>query len=205
MSFDVAKYWETINSQRRPIDFLVEFYNSISSPPPYETVEQKLRAHQREWMMLQIRRQGWNKLLDAGCGPGFWFQLWKELGLNASAVDRASTAQARAEEMSSMLEVNVPFECATLDKLPYADKSFDVVVTVKVLLHTPPEDIVGVMKELGRVASHLMLLERHASGKQKLREHVFEHDLRAIAESQGYQTICDEVHEGDQNFFVFKT
>jgi DNA repair exonuclease SbcCD ATPase subunit len=53
-----------------------------------------------------------------------------------------------------------------LGRLPYEDKSFDVVYTASVLIHIRPEDVVGVIRELVRVAKwHVLHIENLPTGE----------------------------------------
>lgn len=202
--FSAQTYWENVNSGRRPVEYLMQFYRDMVGGY-HPTKEHSDRAEQREWMREQILENGWQTLLDAGCGPGFWFQLWDELKLEVSAVDRAKSAIPRAELLAKTLGADVPVFNSSLASLPFEDKTFDVAVTVKVLLHTPPNEILSTLKELSRVSRRLMLLEFVPTVPMKLREHVFQHDYEALFAECGCTISVATPFQGHQTFYVLES
>ncbi|MFC5570975.1 class I SAM-dependent methyltransferase [Lysobacter yangpyeongensis] len=204
-SYDPQGYWERVNSHRKSIDFLRAFYDEINSLSPSAGKEHLARANQMEWMRSACRQYGWKTLLDAGCGPGFWFQLWRDEGISFAAVDRARSALPNARAMGSRLDLQVRVEQAPLSQLPFGDKEFDVAVTVKVLLHTPPDEIVAAMRELGRVGKYVMLLEFASERVIETQPHVFQHDYAGIAGQLGFRLLKSEPQPGYQRFFVMQS
>lgn len=203
-AFDVQKYWDEVNSRRHTTEWLRQFYSELTAGPPYPTREHESRARERDWMTAQIDRFGWKTLLDSGCGPGFWFQLWKEKSVDATGVDRAATAIPKAQDMASTISAPFSVHHHPLDSLPFRDKQFDVAVTVKVLIHTPPDTIRNAIAELSRVSSHLMFLEARYVGKTPA-QHVFDHDFEGIVTSIGGEVLVKDDFEQQQHFYVVKT
>ena len=204
-SFSVQKYWEEVNSRRRETAWLVDFYNKIRLGSPFSTAEEESRANELFWIRRQVSRFNWRSVLDAGCGPGFWFQLWKELELSATGVDRAEAAIPKALQMAESIGSSFPVKQSILSNLPFADRAFDVAVTVKVLIHTPVSDIIHTMSELGRVADNICLLEARYLKNTNIAPHVFDHDFISIAESLGYEPLVEDHFSQRQVFLVFRT
>lgn len=93
------------------------------------------------------------RLLDIGFGDG---QLFREIhrrekkvrlyGVDISSANVAATAQALTAEgiMTELLT-------ASIDKLPYADNFFDIVVAVELIEHLDDETLTNGLKEISRV------------------------------------------------------
>jgi SAM-dependent methyltransferase len=203
--FNVQKYWEEVNSRRRDTEWLIDFYNNIRLGSQFSTNEEASRANELAWIRRQVFKFGWRSVLDAGCGPGFWFQLWKELGLSATGVDRAEVAIPKALQMADSIGSSIPVSHSLLSDLPFADQAFNVAVTVKVLIHTTISDIVPTMRELGRVADNICMLEARYAKDRPIAAHVFDHDFVYIAKSLGYELLVEDHFSQRQVFLVFKT
>lgn len=90
------------------------------------------------------------RVLDAGCGPGFWVRHFLRLGvLNVTACDLTATAVALTERSLDLFGLSARVEVGNVEQLPYADGSFDHVNCQGVVHHTP--DTPGALLELRRV------------------------------------------------------
>jgi SAM-dependent methyltransferase len=96
----------------------------------------------------RMRRPG-SRLLDAGCGTGGFLRWALDTGAFASAagVDVASSAI----ELARRRVPEADLRTSPLKKLPFADRSFDVVVANDVLQHIPEHDVASSLGELRRV------------------------------------------------------
>lgn len=203
--YNPSQYWEAVNRSRKPTNELIQIYHNLADLQENATNELKQRRDQLEWMRTTFKEYGWSSVLDAGCGPGFWFQLWAELGLSATGIDLSPTAIPLALKMAESLGENYHSECVSLSNLPYDDNQFDVAVTVKVLLHVPPEEIQRSMRELARVSRYLMLIEFYSPNSVKTREHVFNHNYFDLSKTIGLETIKADRYPGQQCFFLLKS
>ncbi len=79
------------------------------------------------------------KILDAGCGPGFYLRILTEMGLNLKVygVDVDRPAMAVAKE--SLKGKNVSISYGDLTNLKFADNSFDKVILSEVAEHVPDD------------------------------------------------------------------
>lgn len=119
------------------------------------------------------------RILDAGCGTGLLtFALMKALKIpvNITAVDLSSSSLAKAKRAARKNSSNghkVNFGQANVLALPFADSSFDMVVTSGVLEYVPLQE--G-FSELARVivpGGHLLHLPVIPTAMSKLLEMMF--------------------------------
>ncbi len=101
------------------------------------------------WMLGELEQalpQG-GRVLDAGCGRGFYFPLYAALGLTAVGIetDPVPVAAARATAARTGAEV----VAAQAQALPFDNGSFDAVVLSEVLEHLP--DAAPALAEAARV------------------------------------------------------
>ncbi len=92
------------------------------------------------------------RLLDAGCGSGLTLDLLASFG-RASGIDIDERAVTAAHERG-----HADVQVATVEQLPFADATFDLVTCLDVVEHTP--DDVRTFRELRRVtrpAGHLVV------------------------------------------------
>jgi SAM-dependent methyltransferase len=99
------------------------------------------------------------RVLEYGCGPGRHLRYLNDLpGIEVHGYDQsASMAEgvrrwASQEWFAERVVVGAP-----TGRLPYADRSFDVVFTAEVLVHVRPEDLEERLAEMVRVASWQVL------------------------------------------------
>jgi SAM-dependent methyltransferase len=118
------------------------------------------------------------RVLDAGCGTGM---LMKELsrrhqvvGIDQSAEDLAYSAERGLRSLSQ----------ATVEALPFADETFDVVLSLDVLYHAAVEDEVAALGEARRVLRRGGRLIVNLPAYESLRS---EHDL--VAQSARRYTL----------------
>lgn len=86
-----------------------------------------------------------NKILDAGCGPGGNFALLSKYG-KLFAVD----ASEHALEYAGRLNL-AELKQGTVESLPYADNTFDLVFCIEVIYHNWVRDKAKALAEFNRV------------------------------------------------------
>jgi ubiquinone/menaquinone biosynthesis C-methylase UbiE len=92
------------------------------------------------------------RVLEAGCGTGLILQRLARPALHAVGLDLS------AGMLGSAARRELAVTQGSVDELPFADESFDTVVSFKVLAHVPT--IVPTIRELARVTrrgGHLLL------------------------------------------------
>ncbi|HVN30190.1 MAG TPA: class I SAM-dependent methyltransferase [Candidatus Binataceae bacterium] len=93
-------------------------------------------------------------VLDAGCGPGTMAIIARRRVGNAGAVygiDAAPEMIERARAKAASAGVDVSFQPALLEAIPFPDATFDVVITSFVLHHFPADMLDKVLTEVRRV------------------------------------------------------
>ncbi len=97
------------------------------------------------------------RILDVGTGTGRAALLFAHGGADVTGVDASAemlnVARARAEREA----VAVRFQTGNAHKLEFTDRSFEVVVSLRVLMHTP--EWRRVVSELCRVADQLVIVD----------------------------------------------
>jgi SAM-dependent methyltransferase len=90
------------------------------------------------------------RVLDVGCGDG---RVSTEL---ASGSDRSVVALDLS--MVALKRLSVPGCCGSAERLPFLDKSFDLVMATEALEHMPKSTYPAVLNEMARVARHHILI-----------------------------------------------
>ncbi len=92
------------------------------------------------------------RLLDVGCGTGWFSRRFSECGLQVTAVDSDPAAIAYARSQGG----EVPWMDASATALPFADNSFDYGAAVTSLCFI--NDVQQAVQEMWRVSRHGMVL-----------------------------------------------
>lgn len=94
-----------------------------------------------------------DRVLDVGCGPGYFARMAAEaVGAEGSVVgiDAAPEMTVHANRKASRL-ANCRFEPGTAEALAFDDGTFDVVVSSLTMHHLPDEDRLPAVREMRRV------------------------------------------------------
>jgi len=107
-------------------------------------------THQRAHLLLSsLRKQlGGNTIsvLDAGCGHGYFSNLLGEKGYRPVGIDISDKAIEKATSLYSGIDFKV---CSLENRLPFEDKTFDVVWSTEVIEHI--YDVYTYLHEMNRV------------------------------------------------------
>jgi 2-polyprenyl-3-methyl-5-hydroxy-6-metoxy-1,4-benzoquinol methylase len=108
------------------------FVSAQNSNSGFDRLYQRARGHNNKWKRKKIERQVPEKgrLLDVGCGTGEFIEEMARAGWQVRGLERDPRAAAYAVEK---LKLNVV--CGTLENMPAAAGSFDVVTMWHVLEH----------------------------------------------------------------------
>jgi ubiquinone biosynthesis O-methyltransferase len=92
---------------------------------------------------------GGRKILDIGCGDGeFALELAKR-GAVVTGIDAAAAMIDTAKRRASQHNVDITFQVAMAEQLPFPDERFDVVTAITILCFV--EDAKPVFREIARV------------------------------------------------------
>lgn len=80
------------------------------------------------------------RVLDVGCGPGIFAQLYAELGHEVVALDFSQRMLASARGLMSQRSLSCRFELGDAEEPPFAPQSFDVVSSRHLLFNLPRPD-----------------------------------------------------------------
>lgn len=101
-----------------------------------------------------------HSVLDVGCSVGMAVHALWDLGIVASGVDISSVATAEARRRQGTgLCVKPCFQQASVLQLPFADRSFDAILSSDVLEHVDEADVARAIAELTRVARQYLILK----------------------------------------------
>lgn len=89
------------------------------------------------WLLAELQAQltTGGRVLDLGCGMGFYLPLYAQIGLTATGAEPDPVPRAEAARKADALGFAVVD--APAERLPFADASFDAVVLSEVLEHLP--------------------------------------------------------------------
>jgi 2-polyprenyl-6-hydroxyphenyl methylase / 3-demethylubiquinone-9 3-methyltransferase len=87
------------------------------------------------WLLAELQAQlpKGGRVLDLGCGMGFYLPLYAQIGLTATGAEPDPVPRAKAARKAEALGFAVVD--APAERLPFADASFDAVVLSEVLEH----------------------------------------------------------------------
>jgi len=137
---DARKYW----TLRGGDDYFREQEGQMARKGRAEWVAQRLAAYQPE------------SILEIGCGYGrLLCELCTRLDIPVTGVDFSPT-QLRQARLFLSGSPGPTLILARGERLPFPDRSFDMVVTSAVILHNPPRAAEAMRREVLRVAKRFM-------------------------------------------------
>lgn len=89
------------------------------------------------------------RILDVGCGLGVLSDVMASMGHDVLGVDTDASALGVVQSANQL---------ASIDDLPFPDRSFDVVIASEILEHLPVESFQRARNELARVSARAVLV-----------------------------------------------
>ncbi len=89
-------------------------------------------------------------LLDIPCGTGRMTEMLLERGFDVTAADISEAMMKHAKEKTAGYGSKVRFVTADIEDLQFEDASFDLILTLRLLHHIPPELHSKVLEQLHR-------------------------------------------------------
>lgn len=107
--------------------------------------------------LSELIGDGKKKVLDVGTGTGFVATAFAEMGHDATGVDLSPVMLANARKNADKLKVEVRFQEADAEKMPFEDSTFDLVISRHVFWTLPNpgkaiDEWIRVAKPGGKVA-----------------------------------------------------
>src|SRR3989344_5408627 len=118
-------------------------------------------------------------ILDLGCGSGDHSLLFKQQGLEVSAIDISQ------EMVRLTREKDIEAEIMDIEQLTFAPESFDGIWAVTSLLHIPKAALPGVIKNLHKILKHGGIL------------------YVCVKEGEGEKMVVDNADGTTERFFSF--
>ena len=141
-------------------------------------------------------------VLDVGCGKGYMLHDFKELmpNLTIAGIDISEYAIERAiETVSPFLRVG------NAKKLPYDDKSFDLVISINTVHNLPLEECKQAIYEIQRVSRKNAFITMDAWRTVEERERLMKWNLTALTymHVDDWKKLFKEVgYTGDYYWFI---
>lgn len=103
-----------------------------------------------KWIIERLNSKKGDKILDVGCGDGFYLYLLSNLNLEVDLTGTDFDARALVSARKNLKDRKVTLiKSDLMKKIPFDDESFDKVLACEVIEHLP-DDIKG-LKEVYRV------------------------------------------------------
>ena len=101
-----------------------------------EELEGESRIYWEKHITEALRGQDCVRVLDVGCGPGFFSVLLAKMGHEVTAIDYTENMLTEARKNAEHYGVQVHFQQMDAQQLEFEDNSFDPVSYTHLLLHT---------------------------------------------------------------------
>jgi ubiquinone/menaquinone biosynthesis C-methylase UbiE len=143
------------------------------------------------------------RVLDVGCGKGFLLYEFTQVvpGIEVAGVDISRYGVEHAKE-----EVRPFLQVAGADRLPFADKSFDFVVSLTTLHNLYIDQLFASFREIervGRGAKHIVI-EAYRNEREKVNLMYWQLTCRAFHTPQEWEWIFRQAgYTGDYSYIVF--
>lgn len=141
-------------------------------------------------------------ILDIGCGKGFMLYDFKELMPNSTLAGIDVSKYAIENSISAVKSF---LKIASAEKLPYPDKSFDLVISINSIHNLPLERLKKALKEVERVSRGHSYITVDAWRNDQEKENLFKWVLTAetMMHVDDWKKLFDEVeYTGDYWWFI---
>ena len=145
-----------------------------------------------------------DKILDVGCGKAFLLHDFTEVmpGLEVTGIDISEYALKNAKT-----EVKDKLQLANASSLPFADNSFDLVISINTLHNLYAHDFYSAMKEMERVGKEhkYLCVESYRSEEEKVNLMYWQLTCEMFCTPEEWQWWFDHTgYTGDHSFIYFE-
>jgi 2-polyprenyl-3-methyl-5-hydroxy-6-metoxy-1,4-benzoquinol methylase len=123
----------------------MKFYDAYNAEYYSERITNKSKKHMMKYMKF-VRKTAYLKMLDVGCGQGYYVRDAIEEGIDAYGIDISTHAFENA-----LAEVKDRITFGSIIEIPFGDEEFDVMTAFDVIEHIQPKDTLNMVKEIRRV------------------------------------------------------
>ena len=143
-----------------------------------------------------------SSLLDVGCAKGFMLHDLRELipGITVGGIDVSEYAIE-----NSMPDVKPFLKAADARKLPYADKSFDVVISINTVHNLELDDCAQALKEIERVSrgKSFITVDAYRNDEEKERMYAWNLTAKTIMSVPEWEKFFATIgYTGDYYWFI---
>ena len=145
---------------------------------------------------------GQSSLLDVGCAKGFMLYDFQQhlKGLRIAGIDISEYAIEHAKE-----EVKAALSVANATKLPFADNSFDVVISINTVHNLERDDCAKALQEIERVArgKSFITVDAYSNDEEKTRMQAWNLTAKTIMHVNEWKAFFKEIgYTGDFYWFM---
>ena len=127
------------------------------------------------FLAARWEKQGYEELLDFGCGLGRHSIFFAQQGFNVSSFDLSLYGTNHLKEWAERENLNIDIKLADMLELPYSDSTFDCIFAYHVISHTDSLGMKKVINEIKRVIKPLGELYLTLCSKDSWRYHEIEY------------------------------
>ena len=143
-----------------------------------------------------------SKVLDVGCGKGFMLHDFKELipGISVNGIDISSYAI-----QNSMEGVKPALQVANAKKLPYDDKSFDLVISINTVHNLEKKELTLALQEIERVSRghSFITVDAYSNDEEKELMYAWNLTAKTILHIEEWKFLFQQVgYTGDYYWFI---
>jgi protein-L-isoaspartate(D-aspartate) O-methyltransferase len=145
-----------------------------------------------------------DRILDVGCGKGFLLYDFTQAvpGVEVAGIDVSTYALEHAKE-----EVKPFLRHASAAKLPFADKSFDLVISINTLHNLECFDLYDALKEMERVGRRhkYLCVESWRTEEEKVNLLYWQFTCQMFCSPQAWEWwFAHTGYTGDHSFITFE-
>lgn len=150
----------------------------------------------------QYRLAANNSVLDVGCGKGFMLHDFRELipGITVAGIDISEYAIENA-----MPDTKPFIKVANAKTLPFADNSFDLVISINTIHNLPLKECKQALREIQRVSNKnsFITVDAYRTEEEKKRMDMWNLTALTYMSVAEWQKLFEEVgYTGDYYWFI---
>ncbi len=172
---------------------------------------QRALGWQHPWIVSQLNKMTWNKLLEIGCGFGRNLQFLRKQFPHQELVGIDFSPPLLRQAQKRLANSDVQLLEGSALTLPVLPTSIDVVLTMGLFMHILPQDIATAVSQVtGLDVAHFLIIEQNDSQLPRrktesipINPFTFSHDYQHLFSNSGSELVEKETR-GDLTAFYFK-